>query len=230
MLTQALIHVGILAYFLIPSGYGSKLDLHAGQKVVAKSESKTALVQQTFCEKCVVHSDVPSPLPKNSATSRLNLDRPIAKLDAAYEAMAQCRAWPSHEALPKRFDTLLSKVGPVVVNEKSRVGEVIAGKLNLYPDSASPEADIKETVQLRLSIRNIGADHSLNHRIAELTRGWLNTFQLPFAWDNGDLQSTNRNESSPPMKETISYPDIPLWLPGDDPPVAVYPFFIGFNH
>lgn len=233
MFTQSLIHIAILVYFSLSSAHGINFDCHAGTKAAAKTEEKVVLLDRAFCEKCVVASDVLTPLPKVSILSRSNFDQFISDFDVAYEVAAKYGRGdyiPAHEALPKRFDTLLSKVTPNAVNEKGGVGEIIATKLDLYPEPKLPQAEFGRTTELQLRIRDIGADNGLHHRIAKLTRGWQSTFQLPFMWDKGDSQVMHRNEFSPPIEETISYPDMPLWLSpsGDDVPPQLFSFFVTF--
>ena len=215
MFTQSLIQAAILVYFSVPFGQSIHFDLHVGKKAVATTEEKTALIDQNFGEKCRVRSDVPAYYRKNrfcpggGSTSSFPISTLHTKLRRSTVAVIVFRlTW----RLPKRFDALLLKATPNTVTETSRVGEVIATKLNLDSQPALPQTDTKETAQLRLKIHDIGVDRGLNNRIANLTRGWLRTFQLPFAWDTGDFRITHRNESRPPIEETISFPDMPFWL------------------
>ncbi len=50
MFTQGMIHLAILAYFLVPSGHGSKFDVHAGKKAAAKVEETVILRESTLSE------------------------------------------------------------------------------------------------------------------------------------------------------------------------------------
>lgn len=43
MSPQSLIHLAILAYFLVPSALGGKFELHTGQKAVGKVEKKVVI-------------------------------------------------------------------------------------------------------------------------------------------------------------------------------------------
>src|ERR1035438_1730534 len=75
MLTTSVIHVAILVYFSVSSGHGLNIDLHAAQKAVVKAEEKVVLLGQPFCEKCVVRSEVRSPLPAKVVSFHWDIEK-----------------------------------------------------------------------------------------------------------------------------------------------------------
>jgi len=250
MITVLLTHLAILTSVPFPLGLiGLKFDAHAGKKIVAKAEEKVVLVDRPFAEKCVVRSELPTWMQGKSTSLNWNLESIVSNLDSVFVYVAthngellcvRC----AYEPVPKRFDKLISKAGPNVVNETGRAGEVIAKKLNLNLQTESLSSEIEGTAELRSGIKEIGADLGLKDRISKLTHGWQRTFQLPIEWDDSNLQIIQRNESKPVLDENVPLPLPELEVSSNkfdksdkfeihSPKVdndAIFSYWIGFNH
>ncbi len=240
MLTQSFIQMAILTHLALWTGQGLDRALHVATRPVAKHEQKIALTDRPFCEQCAVHSDVPVLLPQNSVVLPWNSDRLLANMEAIreYEARHPFMAFvgplsicypPVDKSWSEQFDDLIASATTKVALENGGEGQVIAKKLHLYPQPRAIPMEIEEVGNFRTNIAGIRAALGLKSRIARLTHGWLDTFQLPLEWDKASLRTIRRNESTPPMEEPASYPLSRSGIPSNAEKQQVFSFFVTFH-